>query len=81
MGVVSLPDPVARLAATLGGVAGAPVELERPGDVEHGDYATNVALRLAGARRLSPRDIAAEIAAQAARQGIVEAAEAAGPAS
>ena len=79
MGVVSLPDPVARLAATLGGVAGAPVELERPGDAEHGDYATNVALRLAGARRLSPRDIAAEIAAQAAGQGIVEAAEAAGP--
>ena len=31
--------------------AGADLELERPSDAEHGDYATNVALRLAGARR------------------------------
>ena len=35
---------------------GADVELERPSDPQHGDYATNVALRLAGARRQAPRE-------------------------
>ncbi|HEY9457878.1 MAG TPA: arginine--tRNA ligase, partial [Gaiella sp.] len=44
--------------------AGAPVELDRPADPAHGDYATNVALRLAGGRRLPPRDVATELAEQ-----------------
>ena len=39
-------------------IAGSPVELERPADPEHGDYATNVALRLAPTRRQSPRELA-----------------------
>ena len=34
---------LARLEEALAEIAGAPVELERPGDPEHGDYATNVA--------------------------------------
>src|SRR3954454_16317348 len=38
---------VERLAAELSEAAGAPVELERPREATHGDYATNVALRLA----------------------------------
>src|SRR5262249_13664833 len=58
---------------------GSPVELERPADPEHGDYATNVALRLAPVRRQSPRDLAAEIAGQAVARGLAEHAEAAGP--
>ena len=74
-----MPDPVARLAAGLTEIAGAPVELERPADAEHGDYATNVALRLAGSRKLPPRDIAEEIAGQAVARGGAERAEAAGP--
>jgi arginyl-tRNA synthetase len=74
-----MPDPVVRLAAELTEIAGAPVELERPSDTEHGDYATNVALRLAGSRRQPPRDIAEEIAAQAVATGVAERAEAAGP--
>ncbi|MGZ8782149.1 MAG: hypothetical protein ACXWZB_01480, partial [Gaiellaceae bacterium] len=37
-----------RLEAALGAAAGTPVALERPGDPAHGDYATNVAMRLAG---------------------------------
>src|SRR5262249_61912496 len=37
---------VARLEERLSELAGAPVELERPNDPEHGDYATNVAMRL-----------------------------------
>jgi arginyl-tRNA synthetase len=74
-----LPDAVARLADALTKVAGAPVELERPADAEHGDYATSVALRLAPTRRRAPRDLAAAIAAEALERGLVEAAEPAGP--
>src|SRR5262245_54419541 len=74
-----MADPVARLADQLSDIAGAPVELERPADAEHGDYATNVALRLAGSRRQAPRDVAQEIAAEAVAPGIAERAEAAGP--
>ena len=72
-------DPVSRLAKSVAEVAGAPVELERPGDAEHGDYATNVALRLAPSKRRAPRDLAAEIAAGAVALGLVDAAEPAGP--
>ena len=53
--------------------------LERPGEPEHGDYATNVGLQLAGTRRRPPREIAAEIAAAAAGLEAVERAEVAGP--
>jgi arginyl-tRNA synthetase len=55
------------------------VELDRPGDPSHGDYATNVALRLAATQKRAPRDIASEIAACAVERGLVEAAEPAGP--
>ncbi|HJQ73980.1 MAG TPA: arginine--tRNA ligase [Gaiellaceae bacterium] len=72
-------DPVSTLAAALASTAGAELELERPGEPEHGDYATNVALRLAGTRRRAPRDIAAEIAESAAALDLVERAEIAGP--
>jgi arginyl-tRNA synthetase len=72
-------DPVKQLAAALATAAGADVELERPAEPEHGDYATNVALRLAGARRRAPREIATEIAEAAARLDGVERAEIAGP--
>ncbi|HLE99399.1 MAG TPA: hypothetical protein VI540_05825, partial [Gaiellaceae bacterium] len=74
-----MPDPVSRLAEALTDIAGAPAALERPSDPEHGDYATNVALRLAPSRGRPPREIAAEIAAEAAQQGLVDAAEPAGP--
>ena len=72
-------DPAAALAAELGAAVGAELELERPAEAEHGDYATNVALRLAGARRRPPRELAEEIAAAAAGLGVVERAEVAGP--
>ena len=72
--------PLARLAAGLGEVAGAPVELERPADPAHGDYATNVALRLAqaraGGRRASSRRSSRR---RRARCPEVERAEVAGP--
>jgi arginyl-tRNA synthetase len=72
-------DPVSELAAALAAPAGTGVELERPSDPAHGDYATNVALRLAGLRRRPPREIAAELAEAAAGLDAVERAEVAGP--
>ncbi|HEU5477608.1 MAG TPA: arginine--tRNA ligase [Gaiellaceae bacterium] len=72
-------DPVRSLAAALASSAGAELELERPAEAEHGDYATNVALRLAGSRRRPPREIAAEIAEAAGALAVVERAEVAGP--
>jgi arginyl-tRNA synthetase len=74
-----LPEPLARLEEALAEIAGAPVELERPGDPAHGDYATNVALRLAGVRRQPPLEIAEEIAGEVASRELVEHAEAAPP--
>ena len=72
-------DPVTKLAAALGDAVGAAVELERPSDPTHGDYATNVAMRLAGTRRKPPRELAAEVAAAAAALPGVERTEVAGP--
>jgi arginyl-tRNA synthetase len=72
-------DPVRTLAAELASAAGAELDLERPTEPEHGDYATNVALRLAGTRRKPPREIAAEIAAAAEGLPAVERTEVAGP--
>jgi arginyl-tRNA synthetase len=74
-----LSSAVQRLEQALEETAGAPVELERPGDSAHGDYATNVALRLAGVRRMQPREIAAELAVSAAALPAVDRAEVAGP--
>ena len=72
-------DALTRLEEALAEIAGVPVSLERPGDPEHGDYATNVALRLAPSQSRPPREIAEEIASEAVRRGLAEAAEAAGP--
>jgi arginyl-tRNA synthetase len=68
-----------RLAADLSEAVGAPVELERPADPAHGDYATNAALRLAPERRKPPRELGEEIAAAARALAAVASAEVAGP--
>jgi len=70
---------IERLEAALGQAAGAVIVLERPGDPTHGDYATNAAMRLAGARKQSPRAIAEELVEHAGRLPDVERAEIAGP--
>jgi len=72
-------DPVARLAAELSEAVGAPIELERPSDPAHGDYATNAALQLAPERRQPPRELAEEIGASASGVPGVQRAEIAGP--
>jgi arginyl-tRNA synthetase len=74
-----LPDAVSRLEARLSERVGASVELERPNDPAHGDYATNVALQLAPVRKRAPRDLGEEIAGAAAELEEVERAEVAGP--
>ena len=73
------PEALRRLEAAASAAAGVAVELERPGDPSHGDYATNVALKLAGSRRQQPRAIAEELAAQLVEHEDVESAEVAGP--
>ena len=45
-------------------VDGVAVEVERPRNPEHGDYASSVALQLAGATKRPPRDIAEAISAR-----------------
>jgi arginyl-tRNA synthetase len=72
-------DPVRDLSAALSALAGVPVALERPSEAAHGDYASNVAMRLAGARRCSPREVAEELAAGIRELGGVAAVEVAGP--
>jgi arginyl-tRNA synthetase len=73
------PDSVERLAARVSEVAGVEVELERPKDAAHGDYATSAALRLAKDRRRPPRELAAELAAAIEGLPEVERTEIAGP--
>jgi arginyl-tRNA synthetase len=72
-------EALAALEQALSGLAGAAVELERPAKAEHGDYATNAALRLAPERKTSPRELAQELAEKAAALPDVERAEVAGP--
>ena len=72
-------EAVRRLELELGELAGAQVELERPAKDEHGDYATNVALRAAPAAGKPPRELAEELAGKAAGIGTVERTEVAGP--
>jgi arginyl-tRNA synthetase len=72
-------EAIERLEAALGEAAGAEIVLERPGDPTHGDYATNAAMRLAGARRQPPCAIAEQLAELAAALSDVDRAEIAGP--
>ncbi len=74
-----MSDTVSRLSGALSEVAGVPVEIERPSDPSHGDFATNVALRLGGQLRRPPRDVAEELAGRFAALPGVDRAEVAGP--
>jgi arginyl-tRNA synthetase len=74
-----LSEPIARLAARLSELAGAEVELERPKDPAHGDFATNVALRSAKTAGRPPRELAEELKAKVLELDEVESADVAGP--
>jgi arginyl-tRNA synthetase len=55
------------------------VVIDRPKNPEHGDYATNVALRLAKTAGRPPREVAAELAEELRAQHGVAAVDVAGP--
>ncbi len=74
-----MADPLQQLAAAVSEVVGVPVALERPTEPTHGDYATNVALRLAGRLKRPPREVAEELAERVVAHTDVERAEVAGP--
>ncbi len=66
--------------ARSGEAAGTPrVELERPRDEAHGDFATNAALMLAPVLRRNPREVAQEIADRAGALPGVSSVDVAGP--
>src|SRR5947208_4211699 len=68
------PEAIARIERGLENGLGVPVTLERPGQPEHGDYATNVALRAAPVKRRPPMEIAEELRATAAKvEGVADA--------
>ncbi|HSJ07620.1 MAG TPA: arginine--tRNA ligase [Longimicrobiales bacterium] len=80
MGTDALIAQLERIAADLGAGGGVAVQLERPRNPDHGDYATNLALLLGGRLKQPPRQIAESIVARIdlAEAG-VKSAEVAGP--
>lgn len=75
-GLQAIVDEIAQA----GDAAGTPrVELERPREESHGDFATNAALMLAPVLRRSPREVAQEIAERTGTLPGVAAVEVAGP--
>src|SRR5206468_10791608 len=66
---------IERLERGLENGLGVPVVLERPNNPEHGDYATNAALRAAPLQRKPPMEIAEELRAVASGlPGVLDAA-------
>ncbi|TAL44234.1 MAG: arginine--tRNA ligase [Salinibacterium sp.] len=55
------------------------VLLERPRNREHGDWASNIAMKLAKSLEVNPRELAEEIAAEAAKLDGVASVDVAGP--
>ncbi len=75
-----LADALATLGGTLGeSPAREAVTVERSRDARHGDFATNIALRLAKAARSNPRELAQRIAAAVPPSPLVLRTEIAGP--
>jgi arginyl-tRNA synthetase len=74
-----LSDVVERLAARISEAVGAEVELERPKDPSHGDFATNAALRAASSAGRPPRELAGDLAERMQSLDEIESAEVAGP--
>ncbi len=55
------------------------IQVERPGNSEHGDFATNLPLRLARATRINPLELAQSLAAHIPTGDIIDRVEAAPP--
>jgi arginyl-tRNA synthetase len=69
----------AGVAAIAAERAGAAVELDRPKQPEHGDFATNVALQHAKALKRNPREVAQMLIAALPKSDLVDRIEIAGP--
>ncbi len=69
----------AQRTGTLADIPPPDITIERPQRPEHGDYATNVPLRIARGARAAPLDVARALAAAMPPHPAVEAAEAAPP--
>jgi arginyl-tRNA synthetase len=67
-----------RLAGTVMAQVPQEVTLERTRDAQHGDFATNIALRLAKSARKSPRELATAIVAALPESPLITRAEVAG---
>ena len=76
-----LENALAELPELAGLTADLPViaTIERTRDADHGDFASNVAMRLAKPAQMSPRDIAAQIVDKVAANAQLEKVEIAGP--
>ena len=76
-----LRDTLPRLIAERGTIQPDDLEpqLERTRDPKHGDFTSNVALRIAKKLSRPPREIAAEIVAALPESPLVQKAEVAGP--
>ena len=55
------------------------IQVERPGNSEHGDFSTNLPLRLARATRINPLELAQTLAANIATGDVIDRVEAAPP--
>ena len=55
------------------------IQVERPGNSDHGDFATNLPLRLARATRINPLELAQSLAAHIATGNVIDRVEAAPP--
>ena len=77
--LAELSTPIAAALERIGAGCELAVELERPADSSHGDYATSVALRSAPRLRRSPREIAEALRQELAADERFETVEVAGP--
>ncbi|MBU3696952.1 arginine--tRNA ligase [Dechloromonas sp.] len=66
------------LASVAPAAADTPIQLERPRDPTHGDFATNLAMQLAKALKRNPREIANQLLAELPASALVTHAEVAG---
>ena len=66
------------LASVAPTAADTPIQLERPRDPTHGDFATNLAMQLAKALKKNPREIANRLLAELPASSLVTQAEVAG---
>lgn len=66
------------LASVAPNASDTPIQLERPRDPSHGDFATNLAMQLAKALKKNPREIAQQLVNELPPSPLVTAAEVAG---